>query len=696
MTPEGNHTCSEACTDSQSVNITTNSKNASVAAFPSCICVREIEEETGDDNFLIFLIIICVSGFTLFINLLLIIITCTVNKISLPSVFGTALMFFNILLSLYGVALAVYLMRGYVDWDQKFCQGFTSMKLFALGASVWTMMMLTFHRSVRADIETEREAIFKGIVYILEGLMLSGVFAVMSWIKLDKFDYLCVVFEPVTIVDWLLAGIEIFYYFMLFCLVLRYPYHQIQKKERSGKKRLDTSHPIFAMVLLCFVSWGTVYIVTLPAYGLASDRIRRLIRVVGIIAPLSLQALIIAARNTWCCLCRDPPCAKKKEIEVPVCKCTGTETCTVCEDEYEALRHGAQLNYGNGKVKEKEITKPVKEKKEKKKKAKKEKKEKKKNKQKLTTTSITIEKSPILKHKETSFNEIGEEVNDDNDVAETPLLQDSKQKKEQQKEKEQRNKALGKTSDDSTPLLDDTDGSHAPKAVHDGTPVRSGHTTEHPSFVHMDSAVDVDSLPKEKPPKTIEELQIKNSQEPDERKSRGPTFFPLTEKTDTANTDEPVTKRPTKSPKKKKKKKKKSASHENGNIAKKESSEKQTNGDDKRTSTASLEWDHYSDSSGSISRSSECFPDDLLVDDGGEDETLLNKTHEQKNGISRNDSAIKSTTDTDNSIEQEKLSCENEKQAPAKDQKESKISKKKNKNKAKFMAGEVNGELTAN
>ena len=117
-------------------------------------------------------------------------------------------MFFNILLSLYGVALAVYLMRGYVDWDQKFCQGFTSMKLFALGASVWTMMMLTFHRSVRADIETEREAIFKGIVYILEGLMLSGVFAVMSWIKLDKFDYLCVVFEPVTIVDWLLAGIE--------------------------------------------------------------------------------------------------------------------------------------------------------------------------------------------------------------------------------------------------------------------------------------------------------------------------------------------------------------------------------------------------------------------------------------------------------------------------------------------------------
>ena len=644
---------------------------------------------------MIFLIIICVSGFTLFINLLLIVVTCTVSKTSLPSVFGTALMFFNILLSLYGVALAVYLFRGYATWDQRFCQGFTSIKLFALGASVWTMMMLTFHRSVRAGIETEREAIFKGIVYILEGLMLSGVFAVMSWIKLDKFDYLCVVFEPITIVEWLLTGIEIFYYFMLFCLMLRYPYHQIRKKKRSGEKRLDTSHPIFAMVLLCFFSWGAVYIATLPVYGLASDRVRRMIRVVGIIAPLSLQAFIFAVRNTWCCLCRDPPCAKKKENEVLVCQCTGTETCTACEDEYEALRYGAQLNYGNGKVKEKEITKPAKEKKEKKKKAKKEKKEKKKkNKQKLTTTSITIEKSPILKHKETSFNENDEEVEGDDDVAETPLLQDTKHK-------EQNNKTLGKPSDDSTPLLDDTDGSQAPKAVHDGTPVRTGTTTEHPSFVHMDSAVDVDSLPKEKPPKTIEQLQAnKNNQEPDERKSRGPTFFPLTEKHDTGNTGEPVTKRAAKSPKKRKKKKKKSANHENRNVTKSESNEKQINGDEKRTSTASLEWDHYSDSSGSISRSSDCFPDDLVVDEevkGGEEETLLKKTqnHEQNNGISRNESANK-TISENKVIEPEKSSCDIEKQVQQKDPEESKISKKKKKSKAKFIAGGVNGELTAN
>lgn len=682
-----NETCETVCSrshrESHNFNISTNATNRTNRTLTEmCICFEEIVENEEYDNFFFFLIVAAVSGFTLLVNLILIFIRCSVNESSLAGVFGTALMFYNLLLSVYGGAMAVYLLRGPPEWHQQFCRGFTSIKLFALGASVWTMMMLTFHRSVHAGSVVEQDAIFKGIVFILEGLMLSGVFAVMSWIKQEEFDFLCVIFEPHNIVDWLLTGIEIFYYFMLFCLLLRYPYHQIRKKKRSGKNTKDSSHPIFAMLLFCFVTWGVAYVGTLPKYDFYSDRVRRVIRVVAIMAPLSLQAFIFTVRNTWFCLCQRPPCLKKEpqQPELLVCTCTTTETCTVCQEEYEALRFGNQLNYGNGKVKEEK--EPVKTKEKKEKKVKTKKKEKKEKKKKKLTTALAIERSPTLKQKETSFNNTEEGVDDDENVAETPLLQ-----KEKNTEEKEKGKKISGPTNDSTPLLDDTDGSqHATKATHDDTPVRSiGHTIDHPSFVHMDSAIDVDSLPKEKTPKTIEQLQLSNLS--DERKSRGPTFFPLAEREseeicESGSHLKPAKKRKDSSDQEKKKaKKNKKNKNENGKVKSKngEGVKKSKESDEtKRTSIISLEWDHYSDSSGSISRSSDCFPDDLVIDGENNGESVNNKPslEPKNNGILRNDD----TKMNDDSAEENTKKCR---------------VTKNNKSKTNCIAG-VNGKLKPN
>lgn len=637
----GNETCQQACGSTEPLKISTS----------VCVCVGNITKVDANDtkyHFHFLVIIGGVSLFTLLVNLLLLFGVCKAVEVKLPELFGLALMVFNIFMALYGVALCVYLSENNTIWEERFCQGFTSLKLFGMGASAWTFLMLTFHRSVGDGIENEREALFKGIVYILEGLMLSGVLAVMSWIKLGNWEYLCIITEPQTTVDWLLTGIELLYYFMAICLVLHYIYHQIRKKRKTEGKKLNTSTPIFLMVFICLMFWLGGYVITLRRYNFFADKMKRVIRVVSIILPLSIQPVIFALRNTFCCLCRDPPCLQNKREKgelssdhsvLLLCECTGTEKCPACESEYD-------MKYGNTEFYEKEAHSGIKDDENPKKKKKKKKEKKRKN---NVEEPKAIERSPVLKQKDLS-------LEDDEISAETPLLETQESiKSEVEKAPPKR---LEITSD-STPLLDDTDGAvkQPPKAIPDSTPVKtirkqdaqnvnSPSVPEYPSFINMDSVVDVDTLPKETPTK-VSQLPITNntSVEPDERKSRGPTFFPLTEKSSTQE----------EKPKKKSKKKtgedegeKKREGKPSKRIIKKNKKEKE-NGKKpvkNRESTLSLEWDHYSDSSSSISRGSESFPDDLVIPEV----TVVDRKpspvtkHNQSNGVSRSNSDKKSDT----------------------------------------------------
>ena len=477
---------------------------------------------------------------------------------------------------------------------------------------------------------------------------------------------------------------------MATCLVLHYPYYQIRKKKKTEGKKYDTSTPIFLMVSVCLLFWLVGYVITLPRYNLFADKLARVIRVVSVIIPLSIQPVIFALRNTFCCLCRDPPCSRKKDDKgdlssdhsvLLMCECTGTETCPACEPE-NSMRYGNTEFYEtevNGRIKDDENPK----------------KKKKKKRKNNVEEPKAIERSPVIKQKDLSL------PDEEEDSAKTPLLETQKSVKTEVEKAAPKHLGLAL---DSTPLLDDTDGAsnRPPKAIPDSTPVKTNRkqgtqnvnspsVAEYPSFINMDSAVDVDALPKEKPAKEPSQLYLTNNQneEPEERKSRGPTFFPLAEKTST----------PEEKPKKKSKRKTNEAGDEekkNTESKKRAKKNKKENGEKpvkNRESTISLEWDHYSDSSSSVSRCSESFPDDLVIP---EVTVVVKKpspvtNHKQNNGVSRNNIDNKSDImEWDPSGE--KASMNNEKQ-----QKNSKVQNKAKQNTSDILKNNANtnGKITS-
>ena len=301
-------------------------------------------------NFYFIISISGVSMVALMLNFIFMVKLCAFSGVPVINVFSISLMFFNILCASYGIALAAYLSQEIWNWNKKFCQGFNSIKLLSLGSAVWIMILLTFHKAIRAStgdgLNSGRDAVFKGIVYILEGVMLSGVFAVMSWIKLDDWNYMCAIIHPKTTVDWLLAGIECWYYILALLLLIRFPVHLCKKKkdtetvEHNDKDHTDKDHPIFLLIMLSFIIWCTGYVVTLPVFDLFEFEMAAAIRVCALMIPLIFQPIIIIIRKTCCCTGIGCPCSNSTDKAMGddvllVCECTGSETCQACETEYE-------------------------------------------------------------------------------------------------------------------------------------------------------------------------------------------------------------------------------------------------------------------------------------------------------------------------------------------------------------------------
>jgi len=308
-----------------------------------------------------------VSGLALFINFFVIVHLCSCGgATNAIVVMGEAMAIFNIMLACYGIGMASNMYWHDTEWKKYFCQGLNSIKLFAIGSSVWTLLLMTFQNSIRTSSPDERDAVFKTIVYILEGIMLSGVMCVMSWIKLDKWNYLCTIITPTTTVEKMLVGIELFHYVILMLLVIRFPYYLYKRSravEKPPPRTVDKEHPIFIIIFLSCLIWATVYIYTYK-FLILSFEFTAVVRLVVLMVPIIFQPLAFASRNT--CLCCTGPmvcCGEnsKKPIEdgLLACNCEGDESCRVCEanmEMKEILSDTAENVDETAKSEEKKVT----------------------------------------------------------------------------------------------------------------------------------------------------------------------------------------------------------------------------------------------------------------------------------------------------------------------------------------------------
>lgn len=577
----------------------------------------------------------------LIVNFVLMTKLCSCQGVPVITLFGISLMFFNMLLSIYGIALAAYLSQESFSWQKRFCQGFTSIKLFSLGSGVWTLIMLTFHYSINGA--GGRDAEFKGIVYILEGVMLSGVFAIMAWIKLDPWCYLCSILFPETIVEWLLSGIEVWYYVIALLLLLRYPLylynHRRRDPEKKVKRKINKEHPIFIMILVSFIIWVCSYVLTVPHLGLFSREVSAVGRVCALMLVTLIQPLIYTIRNSCCCCTGNgSPCSSQRKRSVTedvllVCECSGSETCRACDSEFVP-----RVKYGDTKFTESRKKESPKSNEElyKNSKSKDPKVEKtqeiiKKNKKRKNKSGVALPKavcrSPeIIRdtlQKRSSGTAKDETTREGEDV---PLLEKTAPEEPNTNPKTPTKIERNKTPDESIPLLDDMDGGvKPPKAMPEMSPLKPGvkgqgidspsrnRQTEFPSFINIKGAVNTDDLPKEQKITIGLDPNKVNGKPVDveSRVSRGPTFYTIPEKNDnetknqkeevkndrkevnvlqeeeimTVENDETIeqvknnkAKENRKEKKKKKKKSKKKEKEEMKNTA--------------NISTESLEWDH--------------------------------------------------------------------------------------------------------
>ena len=326
----------------------TAAKEQNLTTDPPSSINHTVEPTTHGDrehayHFHFIITTVSISSLAFMINFLGMMRMCCINEcMKVIELFGAGLMLFNLILSTYGMAIAFYLNFHDVNvWKSKFCQGFTSLKLFSMGINVWMLILLCFHYTVTGNgPNVARDALFKGIVYILEGLMLSGVFAIMAWIKLDTWRYACVIWEPKTTVDWLLFGIEILYYSVLLLLILRIPYHFYKKRKNpKSYSSFPNEVPIFIIVAVTGIIWIIGYFVTAPMFSLFRFTFIAAIRTCVLIIPVIFQPLIFIVRNTWICKGKRPCFEKNKddlEFEL-TCECMGSETCQACDPEFEPL-----------------------------------------------------------------------------------------------------------------------------------------------------------------------------------------------------------------------------------------------------------------------------------------------------------------------------------------------------------------------
>ena len=275
------------------------------------------------------------------LNLVFLFRICLYKPVNLINILGFFLMLFSILLASYGAIMALYLYKGWSS-ELRFCQGLTSLKFFSLGACICSLIMLTFQFSLRltSGEAGERDAVFKGVVFVLEGVMLSGVFSIMSWVKMDDWEFLCCIINPTSHMDKILILVEISYYAILFLLAAKYLLHLFRRKKTKCPYFMEQYYNIestlFVMILLSFFIWISGYTVTLPIFNLFSSKVAAIIRVCTLMLPLSLHPLIFNLKTA----CSNEKNFKSYKAEcgendvVIDCDCYGNGTCKACKLKY--------------------------------------------------------------------------------------------------------------------------------------------------------------------------------------------------------------------------------------------------------------------------------------------------------------------------------------------------------------------------
>ena len=297
-----------------------------------------------------------ISLVALVVNIYLMVKLCRYEKLILLDMFATSLTLFNILMSLYGLGMALFILIP--KWwnlsklqQNQYCQGFTSMKLFSLGSCVYSMVLLTYHRNVQKATDELREAIFRGVVLILEAVMFSGLFSVTCWIKLDHWDELCAIISPHTTIEWMFIAYETWYYLVTFALIIYYTVMMCHKRRlyfkrnrvrgrRKSKSKIE--YPLFLMISLSFFIWLSGYLMTLPYFGIGFVP-SAVIRICALMIPCVLQPFIYIFRNNHFCKCRP---ATKDDDKFLVCECKDTETCFICDSEYTDHRDNNRNKIG--------------------------------------------------------------------------------------------------------------------------------------------------------------------------------------------------------------------------------------------------------------------------------------------------------------------------------------------------------------
>ncbi|XP_012556313.2 uncharacterized protein LOC105844339 isoform X1 [Hydra vulgaris] len=280
------------------------------------------------------------SILAILINLIFLLRICLYKPVNLINTLGFFLMMFSILLACYGIIMSVYLYKGWSS-EMHFCQGLTSLKLFSLGACICSLVMLSFHFSLRqSSTETgERDAVFKGVVFVLEGVMLSGVFSIMSWVKMDDWDFLCCIITPTSNMDKVLMLVETSYYAILFLVVAKYLFHLFRRKKNDCpffmEHYYEVESSLFALIFFSFFIWVAGYTVTLPFFNLFSFKLTAVIRVCVLMIPLNLHTLIFNLTTS----CKDKNIKITKSVygendALTECDCFGTGTCQSCKSNY--------------------------------------------------------------------------------------------------------------------------------------------------------------------------------------------------------------------------------------------------------------------------------------------------------------------------------------------------------------------------
>lgn len=312
-----------------------------------------------------------ISACAVLVNLVVMVKLC-LRKRTVIDLFAISLMLFNVMLSLYGIGMVVYLAYPFLRHEVYYCQFFTSIKLFSLGSSVYATLLLIFHRSIENSIdvpgssekEIHRHRIFKSIAYVLQGVTFSGLLCVLSWIKLEGWGYLCIIINPRGTVENILSSVECIYYTYTGLAVfwylseLIYPRCKIFLKKQINilqamfaddkrKEELLTPYlireeayvardlPIFFIVAITFILWIFGYAITLPEHRWFTHESAAVVRVCMVISPVIIQPLLYLTTRAYNARRVTSKNEKKERLSdvQTECKCDMFYTCPKCAED---------------------------------------------------------------------------------------------------------------------------------------------------------------------------------------------------------------------------------------------------------------------------------------------------------------------------------------------------------------------------